>query len=455
MEELKIHSLQITDLWAVDSLELDPEDLTVISGGTATGKTSILKAIAFAFQGGGTRPEAIRHGAEEGTVEIDLGDIRITRTAQPDKPTKLKVERRVAGEGGVWTEESAAQTFLDELVGPAKVFSPVEFLEADTDEQRELLLQAIPITVGQEDLSEWFNDEALQELRIDTGQHGLQVLQSITEQAYDNRRAIGRAVREAEENVRVKREEIPDDFDAAEWEGVDVSSLNAEIREAGRQEERRQDLAEKIHGLQDQKDDLNREAEQVREKIAALEARLEEIDGEQDTLDEQIAETTEEREAIEVPDTKDAEKKLDAYTDAQAIMKDIADLKSTEERRDQLQQEHDLWDRTVEVGREKPADLLADAEIPLEGLQLDGDEIRYQDTVLGELSDGEQLQFAVDVLLALSDQTALDFVFVDGLERLDSDHRKALVERCQAAGKQVVATLVTEGARQIESQESI
>ena len=61
---------------------------------------------------------------------------------------------------------------------------------------------------------------------------------------------------------------------------------------------------------------------------------------------------------------------------------------------------------------------------------------------VSNLSDGELLELCVDISTCKPGQ--LGIILVDGAERLDSESRQKLYDRCKEKGLQLIATRVTD-----------
>lgn len=78
------------------TFDLGSDGLTLISGPSGTGKTSILRGIFFALFGEGTRLQA--YGKTSTKVELEFGDIKIVRTKRPNRLVVNDVYEDQAGQ---------------------------------------------------------------------------------------------------------------------------------------------------------------------------------------------------------------------------------------------------------------------------------------------------------------------------------------------------------------------
>jgi DNA repair ATPase RecN len=147
-------------------------DVVVIGGQNGAGKTSVLDAIAYAIGGKRLCPaKPLREGTKKGSVEVDLGEMKVVRTfTRSPKSGEVKSEIVVTETGGGVV--SSPQALLDRLVGDLS-FDPLEFTRMRPEEQVKVLRQVAGV------------DTSAVDKEISA--------------AYEARKAIGVAVKQAEE----------------------------------------------------------------------------------------------------------------------------------------------------------------------------------------------------------------------------------------------------------------
>ncbi|MFP3904245.1 MAG: hypothetical protein ACLFWB_08410 [Armatimonadota bacterium] len=431
---MRIARLSIENFLGIAECDLKPGKVTVISGANQQGKTSILKALQTAFSGSGDLSDRIHDNEEKAVLLVELDD-------------GVTVERRITVAGNYPSveedglERKGPQTWLNELIGEGTLaFNPVEFFEAKPDRQRELLLNAIPVHVTEEQLCNWFGLDEFP--GIDTDRHGLEVLAEVEDFAYEERRDANADVKALKSRVDTLAEDIPDDFDAETWRGVDVSELQAEIEAAGTVRERKQNLKEKIRNGK-------RNILTLTEKREALIEQIREIDDAIDVQEEANGDLQAELNELEVPDVSEAKDRLAEYSDAQAVLADIDALEETQEKLSEAETIAENWDRIVQTVREKPDELLEEADIPIEGLEIRSDTILLNGIEIENLSDSEQLLFALDVVRAMNSDFPI--ICIDGAESLDGKHFDLLIEQAQNDDFQYFITRVDESDLTIET----
>ena len=125
-------------------------------------------------------------------------------------------------------------------------------------------------------------------------------------------------------------------------------------------------------------------------------------------------------------------KYLNEYDRMKKLEKDVSTLREKAEA---------LTDK-IELARELPAEILASAEIPIDGLTVENGIPLINGLPISNLSDGELLELCVDVTVSKPGQ--LEIVLVDGAERLDSAARERLYSKCKEKGLQLIATRVSD-----------
>jgi energy-coupling factor transporter ATP-binding protein EcfA2 len=458
----KIVLVEYQNVLGLTEAKIEPGLVTLAEGGNGAGKSALIDGLLAAFSAKGIEGEVVTQGADKGRVLVKLSDGHTIRASfTPDGKRKVSV---LTPDGD---EKRAPQGWLDDLFGTS-IINPVHFIELSPAEQRKVLLSALPIKVTQEDLQEWFGEA----VPVDTDKHGLEVLSEIEKLYYERRKTANTQVKSLKSELEVVGKDIPEGFDAAEWESVDTGSLTQQLQDIGRIEaEKRQKLADADRIVR-QADEWNVAAQQKRTKadgITAEIARLQALHADllaQATEHEEGAAAEQERaeqvraeaDAIEVPDKTIIEEKLAAYSQAQRVLQQI-------QNRDRLIFEIEMaeaaaanLDKLVELARQKPKDLLAEASFPVEGLEFTEDDIRVNGLSIESLSSGEKLKLGVAIAKAMTGE--LGFICVDGAEVLDDANLQWLMAQADE-NHQFIITKVDAGELRVttsngdETQQSL
>ena len=135
----KIVRFSARDVLRLSAVEITPEGNVVTLGGeNGAGKSSVLNAIQMALGGKRLTPKrAIREGAEQAEVVVDLGDIIIERVITAAGGDRLVVK---TPEGATYPKP---QETLNKLFN-AIAFDPLKFANEDEGEQAETLRRIVP-----------------------------------------------------------------------------------------------------------------------------------------------------------------------------------------------------------------------------------------------------------------------------------------------------------------------
>lgn len=114
----------------VDIHHPDPAGTVEVAGDNGSGKSSTLDAIEWGIRGKRALPEdPLHHGATQGHVELDLGDLRITRRITEANAARGGTVQIRAADGSKW-----GQRDIEELYG-AWTFDPLAFARAKPEDQ--------------------------------------------------------------------------------------------------------------------------------------------------------------------------------------------------------------------------------------------------------------------------------------------------------------------------------
>lgn len=390
---VKINSLEFENVKRIKAVQLTPakNGLTVIGGDNRQGKTSVLDAIAWALGGDRFKPS---NPQREGSViephlkvTLDNG-IVVERSG---KNSSLKVIDPSGNKGG--------QQLLNSFVEQLALDLP-KFLNQSSKEKADTLLKIIGVG---EQLYKLEQEEQLK---------------------YNRRTEIGRI---ADQKAKFAKE-MPVYTDVPA-EPLSVSELIQQQQEIlaynGMNKMKRDQLDhyEKEYELAKQAFDHAKSALDAAEnnlKLARLDAK--------DLEDKSTAELEANIQHIE-----DINKKVRANLDRQKAEIDAEDFRS----------QYDELTEQVEAIRQQKRDLLKGADLPLEGLTVEGGELIYNGQKWDCMSGAEQLIVATSIVRKLNPECG--FVLLDKLEQLDSKTLDAFGNWLEKEGLQAIATRVSSG----------
>lgn len=469
----KITRILIKNLFGISEFEADSKSIELL-GGNGTGKTSVLDAIRLALTNRSSRDCIVKRGETEGEIiiETDSG-ITITR-----KPRTNKTDYKSIKQDG--KEVQSPEAFLSEIFSELQL-NPVSFINMDSKEQNRIILDLIEYHWDLNTIKEWFGEIPQ---GVDYQKHILEVLKQIASEDgfyFQQRQNVNRDIRNKKAFIEEIMKELPEQFNAEKWEAYDLQEIHSKIEKA-RQHNAQIEKAEalkanydnKIRGFQADKElkiaTLEREiqdekavkdAEIARLRVELKAAEQARIDLNSKWIDKErivkaeyataVAQFNEELKTFEpylqqqkidiVPlqeEAKEALKmkqQLPQYNKMLAMNNELAELQATS----------DEFTRKIELARTLPATILAEANMPLGEMSIDGDQVLIKkpngDLPISNLSEGEKLDLCVDI--ALKNKTGLQIVLIDGVEKLSPVNRQHLYDRCKASGLQFIATRTT------------
>lgn len=352
----------------------------------------------------------------------------------------------------------------------------------DAKEQNRIILDLIEYKWDLNTIKEWFGEIPQ---GVDYQKHILEVLQQIAAEDgfyFQQRQNINRDIRNKKAFIEEIMKELPENFNAAKWEAYELQEIHSKIEKA-RQHNAQIEKAEtlkanydnKIRGFQAVKEleeqrlfkGLQERESELKANIAKLQEMLNSAQKELNSLNDicsdkkavieanyekQVAQFNEELKAFEpylqqqkidiVPMQEEAaealkmKQQLPQYNKMLAMNNELADLQAAS----------DEFTRKIELARTLPAQILAEANLPLGEMSIDGDQVLIKkpngDLPISNLSEGEKLDLCVDI--ALKNKTGLQIVLIDGVEKLSPINRQHLYERCKASGLQFIATRTTD-----------
>ena len=390
---VKINSLEFENVKRIKAVQLTPakNGLTLIGGDNRQGKTSVLDAIAWALGGDRYKPS---NPQREGSViephlkvTLDNG-IVVERSG---KNSSLKVIDPSGNKGG--------QQLLNSFVEQLALDLP-KFLNQSSKEKADTLLKIIGVG---EQLYKLEQQEQLQ---------------------YNRRTEIGRI---ADQKAKFAKE-MPVYTDVPA-EPLSVSELIQQQQEIlahnGANKMKRDQLShyEKEYELAKQAFDHAKtvlDAAENNLKLAKTDAK--------DLEDKSTAELEANIQHIE-----EINKKVRANLDRRKAEIEAEDFRS----------QYDELTEQVEAIRQQKKDLLKGADLPLEGLTVEGGELIYNGQKWDCMSGAEQLIVATSIVRKLNPECG--FVLLDKLEQLDTKTLNVFGKWLEKEGLQAIATRVSSG----------
>lgn len=390
---VKISSLEIENVKRVKAVALEPTQngLTVLGGKNGQGKTSVLDAITWALGGNKFAPsEPYREGSTiPPHLKIELSNgIVVERSG---KNSSLKVIDTNGNKGG--------QALLDEFVSQFALNLP-KFMNASGKEKANTLLQIIGV------------GDKLYELETEE------------EKLYNQRHAIGQIKDQKQKFAK----EMPD-YDNVPDEPVSASELIRQQQEIlarnGENERLRNEKSDLEHRANDLQTEINRLSAELTSVLSMLEKARKTV---AELHDESTAEL--ERNILEIDEVN---RKVRANLDK---------AKAEEDAKFYANQYDDLSTRIEGIRKDK-YNLLNNAQLPLEGLSVENQELTYKGFRWDNMSGSEQLRVATAIIRKLNPECG--FVLLDKLEQMDTETLSEFASWLESEGLQAIATRVSSG----------
>lgn len=397
---VKISTLELENVKRIKAVQLTPakNGLTVIGGKNKQGKTSVLDSIAWALGGDRYKPTSPKR---EGSfaephlkVTLDNG-IVVERFG---KNGSLKVIDSTGNRGG--------QQLLDGFIEKLALDLP-KFMNQTNKDKAATLLKIIGV-----------GDK-------------LYELENREQTLYNQRTTIGRI---ADQKAKFAKE-MPV-YTSVPTEPVSPSELIKQQQEIlarnGENQRKRDNLAR-----------LEAAEKSLAERLSFMEQELEKAKAQYQKTCEDLV--TARKSTAELCDESTAELEA-SIADIEELNRKIRanlDREKAQEDANFYVNEYDSLTVEIESIRRKKLDLLKNADLPLEGLAVEGGELTYNGYKWDSMSGSEQLMVATSIVRKLKPECG--FVLLDKLEQMDTDTLESFGKWLEAQGLQAIATRVSTG----------
>jgi len=387
----KLIRLEAENFKRLRAVEIRPSEqgVTVVAGRNAQGKSSVLDAIQSALAGKRSAPERpVRDGEDKAVIVCELdGGLVVRRSFTAKGGGSLTV---TAADGA---DMRSPQQVLDAMFA-TMAFDPLAFTRMSSKEQAEEVRRVTGL-----DLSDLDDRHAT---------------------AYAARRDANREVKRLQGAV----DSVPHHHDA---ESVDMDALYAE-RSAARDS---MDLRDRT---QRRLDGLRAEHDEVREKIRVLTERAEALVQEARDAKQALADMP------PAPDLADVEKRI-ATADAQARkVRENEKRAALVSKLNEAQAQAKRHDDEIQSVAAERASRIASVDLPVPGLEFDGDGVTLHGMPYSQASSAEQLR--ASMALGLASNPDLRLVLIRDGSLLDADSLRLVAEMAADRDAQVLVERV-------------
>lgn len=479
--------------------------VNVVSGANGSGKSSLLKAIAKAVEGGrvdasviykdksgATVKEAIEPEGVEKTVERieagewkDFGYAEIVLTL--DDSTRIRraisdtgsVVQVMQNKGGLDVALRSPQAFLNSIIGRVGM-DPISFFRASPAEKRKILLEAVPSLLTLDDLSNEIekyvpkvagavvvmNDLVQNLLTTLPATFGLDALETVEKIVGDIRHEQNSSARHNEEAAISEAAKLPPGYVIEEVPEVD--SVLAELAAATetvaayeRAAAHRVAAFNAWAAAEKMVDMRSKEVDDLKSRLAAKVSELEEMKATFATLHQAEADAnaacSEAQKCI-----VEAEPIRERLLSLETRRSFVRSYESAAQKRKQAEYHKTMVKAMDSIARQGirtslPALLwqrMSDSPLGALKIGMEGGTITVDGVSIENLSQSEQIRLAVAVARASVPPEGLKVILVDGYEALDETTRAAFAEEAMKDDFQYIVAEVGDGPVSVTPVES-
>ena len=458
---MKISKLEFHNFLGIKEIKINTGKVNIIKGRNGVGKTSILEAIEKTLSNNNRRVNLINETGQKAELVIELDNgLEVQRNITPKKDY-LTIKR----DGFT---KNAPQTLLNELVGQFS-FNPIDFIKEKSKNQAEILLNLVDIRVTPDLAKLWAGDIELP--AIDYNQHGLKVIENLHKAFYDKRRYVNGELKAIEDQYAVEISKIPNNFDAEKYRHNTLLEKYEALKDAQAHNQKIDRAKLKITEIEltineielEKTDIINSANSRISEMEAKIQRLRDSIQNEQKnkneavkTFDSQLMELrkTLDRgnaylEATEYTETTEIEREVEEFEENKNLVEIFDRAGELEVQMNQVQEEARELDSLVKILRNKPAELVEKASLPIDGLAFEKDQVTIKGRPIGDLSSSEKILLALNIARATAKD--LKVICIDGIEAIVGDNRKLFLDEIENDDFQYFITQAVDQELEIET----
>ena len=390
---MKINKLEIENVKRIKAVKVEPKanGLTVIGGNNNQGKTSVLDSIAWALGGERYKPS---QATREGSVIPPMLHIVMNNGLVVERKGKNSALKVTDPNG-----QKAGQQLLNEFVEQLALDLP-KFMEASGTEKAKILLQIIGV--------------------------GPQLVQfeQQEKELYQERLYVGRTADQKEKFAK----EQPYFADAPK-DLISASELIRQQQEILARNGENQRKREQLHQLEQRYQHIN-------DQMANLLAEQKKVESDLETA---------RKSALDLHDesTEELEQNISNIEEINRKVRANLDKEKAEDDAKTYRDRYSSLTKDLEDVRDKKAQLLNSAELPLPELSVKEGELIYKGQKWDNMSGSDRLKVSTAIVRKLNPNCG--FVLLDKLEQMDMKSLQEFGEWLEAEGLQAIATRVSTG----------
>jgi DNA repair exonuclease SbcCD ATPase subunit len=429
---MKIIKFKAANFQKLKVVEIAPDGNVVqITGKCEQGKTTILDAIHAALGGGKMPAEPIRQGEKKASVEIDLGDMIVTRSFTP-AGSSLKIVNK---EG---FKASKPQDLLDKLVGKL-AFDPLEFARADSKKQVEMLLGVIDLKIDLAKLQE------LAGIEFKEFENPLDTLNEAYKEVLENRKLTNRQLDSA-------KKVLADMPVVEKVEKIPLADLVEEKEQLEKINKNHKDQRDQALDQQYVVDSCGREVEDKKQEIIEIEhllaeAKLELIKKESllDAAVKDLGIMNDVASALQDADLTDINTRIATVDETNRQADKYVQRQAKQIELDKFQAESDDYTGRLKNIIDYKNTLVKSTKFPVEGLDFANGGINYNGVPFAQSSTAQKLKVSTAIGMAINPK--LRVMLIDGAESLDSTQKQIVADMAKDNDYQLWITEVNENEK--------
>lgn len=427
-EALSVVSLKIKNFMSISDVEIKPGQVNQIVGKNEQGKTTILKAIETAIKGS-SDGNLVKHGEEQSEIVVELKDEYVVkRNIKADGKSTVSLTR---GFDEDKERIQAPQGKLDILFDNV-AFNPIDLL--DPKKRNESIMASIALSVTPQRLAEELGVTIEDLPPLDYKKHGLHVLDQCYKYFYQRRAEANKDAEtkkqkhnvnaaemksfsepeKTKDAIATERKTINDKIEIIKSDRQKVKEFNMQVESANKRLDEKEKI---IKEYDDQIEKLEKEIEKVKNLKAGYIVAVGEIEkkalvsyGNLDELEKSA------KEMLAALDLEDEKHKT--YESNLNQVKMLNQMKTEYETAFVFAEE---LTRKVDILKsELKKKMLAEVDMPIEGLEFLDGEFTLHGSALDLLSSSAALKLAIAIARKLAKRTKL--ICIDGAEMIDDEN---------------------------------
>lgn len=404
----RVLGLRAENIKRIDLIEIKPQgDVVEITGANEQGKSSLLDSLWMAIGGEGVIPsQPIRKGQTKGRVEVNLGNLKITRTFNAKEDGGYTTAVKVESADGMVAK--SPQALLNGFVGQF-TFDPLAFIDKKPEEQFNALKTFVP--------------------GVDFDKIRLAQKNDFESRTEKNREAKRLRTLAEQIIVPVDTPEFPVDDKAIMKELETIGEFNVKVAQDARLAA---DMLARVDKLKDDAQSAITKAADLRAEADRIEAKAKEFVAQADTL------TAEIKALPEIPAMKDGAALRANLEQAQAVNRNVAkraDKAETIRRAETIEAAAAALTEQIDQRKADVAKAVSEAAMPVEGLSFGDGIVLFNGVPLDQASRAQQIRVSCAIAAALNPKLKIAFVKEGSL--LDNKSWELLSQVAKETGCQI------------------